>query len=74
MKKEKSPYAKDAEKLLTSIKREILSELGGPKDDLSMWNVKKDRSIADRQREKIWNLLEKVKKTNPAILNQTNWN
>lgn len=73
LKKAKSPYANDAEKLLASIKKEVFAELGGPNNELSMWRVKKDRSVADRQRDKIWDLLEKVSRSNPAVMNQTIW-
>ena len=73
LKKSNPALAAEAEKLLASIKAEVFAELGGPKDELSLWAVKKDRSAADRQREKIWDFVEKVNRTSPAVLKQTIW-
>ncbi|MBQ7206420.1 MAG: hypothetical protein IJS01_01345 [Lentisphaeria bacterium] len=63
----------EGEELLRSIKAEMLSELGGPHDDLSLWAVRKDRSAADRQREKIWDFAERVQKKDPAVFKKTIW-
>ena len=73
LKKSNPALAAEGEKLLASIKAEILSELGGSKDEKSLWIENKDRAVADRQRDRIWNFLEKVSRSNPAILKQTGW-
>ena len=73
LKKSNPALAKEGEKLLASIKAEILGELGRNDQDLSLWIEKKDRSIADRQKAKIWDFMEKVNRTNPVIMKQTDW-
>ncbi|MBQ7404133.1 MAG: hypothetical protein IJW05_11935 [Lentisphaeria bacterium] len=73
LKKSNPALAAEGEKLLASIKAEILSELGSPKDEKSLWIENKDRSVADRQREKIWDFVQKVNRTAPAVLKQTSW-
>ena len=73
LKKSNPALAKEGEKLLASIKAEILGELGRNDQDLSLWIENKDRAVADRQREKIWNFMEKVSKSNAAVFKQTIW-
>ena len=73
LKKSNPALAKEGEKLLASIKSEILGELGRKYQDLSLWIENKDRAVADRHREKIWNFMEKVSKSNAAVFKQTIW-
>ena len=73
LKKSNPALAAEGEKLLASIKAEILGELGRNDQDLSLWIENKDRAVADRHREKIWNFMEKVSKSNAAVFKQTIW-
>ena len=73
LKKSNLSLAQEGEKLLASIKKEILAELGGPNDNFSLWSVNKDRSVACRQQSEIWDYLTKVYQKNPKVFNQTIW-
>ncbi len=73
LKKKHSPYAEEASKLLDSIRKNVLAELGGEQDNLSLWSVKKNRSAADSQRGQIIDFAVKIMQKEPDIFNRTIW-
>ena len=73
LRKKHSPYAAEASELLDAIRENVLAELGGENDNLSLWSVKKNRSAADAQRCKIMDFAEKMIRKEPGILNGTIW-
>ncbi len=46
-----------AEALRKTIAAELEKELDGDENAISLWNTPKDRSAADRQTSRIWDLL-----------------
>ena len=55
----KSLKGEEAAKLRETIRAELMNELEGDEDAISLWTTPKDRTTADRQTSQIWELLNK---------------